>query len=249
MNVDVVLLPAYLSEQSLHGKSVIVIDALRATTTMASAFAAGVKVIRIFPDFETAMAAAKAAEKIGGPRPILCGEVNALPPPGADLGNSPLQWKPEHKGRDVFLATTNGTKAIFAVRSAGLILTGALVNRTAVARAAAAWTTAASGRDILILCSGTSGAISLEDTICAGAILDVLRREFEVGPVSDVGLIAYHTFLRTRDNLVEVLREGKGGRNNIAVGLDADIDFAARLDVYDLWGVVDPETLTISANR
>ena len=240
MNVEVVLLPAYLNGQSLHGKTVIVIDALRATSTITYGLAAGIREIRIFPDFESAKLAADKTT----PRPILCGEVHALPPPGADLGNSPRQWLPEHAGRDVFLATTNGTKAMIAVRTAGLILAGALVNRTVIARAAAR-----NGGDVLILCSGTDGKISLEDTLCAGAILEVLASEFSIFPSSDIGRVSVQAFLQAKDKLPSVLRDGQGGRNNIAVGLEGDIDFCARLDAFDLYGVVDPESLIIRAKR
>src|SRR5580698_7677707 len=154
MDVEVVQIPAHLDGRALSGKTVIVFDVLRATTTITSAFAAGVRSIRAFAD----LADAKAAAASHKPRPILCGEVNALPAPGVDLGNSPGQFTSAHAGREIFMATTNGTKAIQAARSASQMFVAALVNARAAAMAAAA-----THRPILLLGSGTNHEISMED--------------------------------------------------------------------------------------
>ena len=235
MDVEVVLIPAHLDGRSLSGKTVIVFDVLRATTTITSAFAAGIRSVRAFADLEEAKSAAAAAN----PRPILCGELNALPAPGVDLGNSPRQFTPAHAGRDIFMATTNGTKAITAARSASQMFVAALVNAEATAKAAAA-----TDRPILLLGSGTNGAISMEDTIGAGAVCEYLQT-FGYAAVNDVTKIARRLFLSTADNLPAVLRDSQGGHNNIKVGLEADIDFAAQLNVFDIVGVVDTKDLVI----
>lgn len=235
MEFEVVLMPAYLQNQSLAGKTVIVFDVLRATTTITAAFAAGIRSVRAFADFADATAAAAARS----PRPILCGEISALPAPGADLGNSPAQFTPAHAGRDVFMATTNGTKALSAARSASALFTGALVNATAVATAAAAI-----GRPIVLLGSGTNEHISMEDTIGAGAVCHILERQ-NYSAANDVARMARRLFLATRDDLPTVLRDCQGGRNIIKAGLEPDIDFAARLDVFNLVGKVDTKDLTI----
>jgi len=234
MDVEVVLIPAHLDGRSLSGKTMIVFDVLRATTTITSAFAAGIRSVRAFADLEEAKSAAAAAN----PRPILCGELNALPAPGVDLGNSPRQFTPAHAGRDIFMATTNGTKAITAARSASQMFVAALVNAKAAAKAAA------TGRPILLLGSGTNGAISMEDTIGAGAVCEYLQT-FGYAAVNDVTKIARRLFLSTADNLPAVLRDSQGGHNNIKVGLEADIDFAAQLNVFDIVGVVDTKDLVI----
>jgi 2-phosphosulfolactate phosphatase len=234
MDVEVVLIPAHLDGRSLSGKTVIVFDVLRATTTITSAFAAGIRSVRAFADLEEA----KSAVAVANPRPILCGELNALPAPGVDLGNSPRQFTPAHAGRDIFMATTNGTKAITAARSASQMFVAALVNAKAAAKAAA------TGRPILLLGSGTNGAISMEDTIGAGAVCEYLQ-PFGYAAVNDVTKIARRLFLSVADNLPAVLRDSQGGHNNIKVGLEADIDFAARLNVFDIVCVVDTKDLVI----
>jgi 2-phosphosulfolactate phosphatase len=237
MNIDVVLLPAQLAVGSLAARTVVVLDVLRATTSIAAALSVGVVSIRAFADLDQAKAAAEAQS----PRPILSGELHTLVAPGFDLGNSPRQFTAEYAGRSMFLATTNGTKALDAARSAGALFTGSLVNSTATARAAAD-----AGRDVLLLCSGTAGQVSMEDLIGAGAICDTLiRLGYETA--SDTARIARRLFLGVRDNLPAVLRETQGGRNIIAAGLEPDIDFAARLDSLPIVCAVDGRELLITA--
>jgi 2-phosphosulfolactate phosphatase len=236
MNIDVVLMPALLDPGSLNGKTVVVFDVLRATTTIAAAFAAGITWIRAFADLSSAREAAEKAF----PRPILCGEQNALPAPGVDLGNSPRQFRPEHAGREVYLATTNGTKAINAARSASVIFAAALVNASLAAKKAAE-----RGLDIVLLCSGTNSSIAMEDALGAGAVCAALATHHQGALATDPARMAHRLFLACREELPKVLRDCQGGRNITKVGLEPDIDFAARLDVIDIVGSVDPQDLTI----
>jgi len=235
MDVEVVLIPAHLNGQSLSGKTVIVFDVLRATTTITAAFVAGIASVRAFAD----LADAKSAAAIHNPRPILCGEVNALPAPGVDLGNSPGQFTVAHAGREIFMATTNGTKAIEAARSASQMFVAALVNAKAAAMAAAS-----TRRPILLLGSGTNHEIFMEDTIGAGAVCNLLQTLGYL-PVNDVTRMARRLFLGAANDLPTVLRDCQGGRNIIRAGLEPDIDFAARLDVFDIVGEVDLKDLVI----
>src|SRR5690349_4455195 len=108
MKVDLVPLPRTLTEQLVRDRVVVVFDVLRATTTIASALAAGAKEVRVF---DTIAALQDAAASYSGER-LLCGERQCLPPPGFDLGNSPGAFVPEKvHGKTLFLATTNGTRA------------------------------------------------------------------------------------------------------------------------------------------
>src|SRR5688500_12125052 len=108
MNVEVVLLPRDLPSD-LTGRSVVVFDVLRATTTMTAALSAGVSEIRVFEQLDDA---AREAKQFDGPR-VLCGERKCLPPPEFDLGNSPGRFTAEqHRGAVAFMCTTNGTRAL-----------------------------------------------------------------------------------------------------------------------------------------
>ena len=232
MNADVVLLPSYLAAQQLEGRSCVVFDVLRATTTIAAALAAGVREIRLFASLDDARAAANA---FGGAR-LLCGEERCLPPPGFDLGNSPGQFSAAHRDTTLFMCTTNGTRALLAARSAAVVYAGALVNASAVARRLRA-----DERDVILLCAGTNGAVAMEDVLGAGAVLDALHAE----PASDLARMALDLFRAGRERLGEMLRDAQGGRNVIEAGLPQDIDFAARLDVFDVVGVASGDPLVV----
>jgi len=226
-----------LEPHHLSGRTVVVFDVLRATTTMAAALAAGVTEIRVFASLQEA---SRAAAEADGSR-ILCGEEKCLPPAGFDLGNSPGAFRRElHGGRTAYMSTTNGTRAIVAARDAATVLTGALVNASAVARAAAA-----GGADVTLLCAGTGGAVAMEDVIGAGAVMASLARLTPVEPQSDAALIARDLYRARGRDLRAALAEAVGGRNVSDAGLAPDIDFAARVDALDVVGRVDGATLTV----
>lgn len=230
IRLDVVLLPRDLTPDHLHHRSVVVFDVLRATTSMAAALAAGVKEIRIFPDTAAARSAAVTTSGV-----LLCGEEHCLPPPGFDLGNSPVGFAAErHRDKTLFMSTTNGTRAILAARGAGAVWTGAVVNASAVARALAMV-----GRDVTLLCAGTGGQVAAEDLIGAGAVLHALESRHDLTLLSDTARVARRLFLAARTDLRGALAESQGGQNVIAAGLAPDIDFAARLDALDAVGAVE----------
>jgi 2-phosphosulfolactate phosphatase len=230
MKVDVVLHPRELKSEHLTGRAVAVFDVLRATTTLTTAIANGAKEVRAFDSIESARAA---AGQFDGAK-LLCGELHTLPPPGFDLGNSPGDYTPPRvKDRTIFFATTNGTRAISAVLSSPAppkcLFAAALVNASA-----AASTLFQTDADITLLCSGSDGNFSAEDFFGAGAVVDALGRLGEVVPGSDATLAALFAFLGARADLPAALRQTYGGHNNLRVGLGADIDFAARLDVLSV---------------
>jgi 2-phosphosulfolactate phosphatase len=241
MQVDVLLLPEDARDESFVGRAVVVFDVLRATTTMTAALAAGVKEIQIFGDIASVREAA--ARATGEPRPLLCGEVQALKPSGFDLGNSPGALDPTlHKGRTLLMSTTNGTRAIIAAREAKLLLIGALVNASAVARAVVA-----SGLDVTLLCAGTNGKAAIEDVIGTGAVIDAIGDGAELQ--SDMARMALRLFQSARDDLRGAIAEGAGGRNVVAAGLDEDIDFAARLDLFDVVGRVEGSRVSVYSHQ
>lgn len=225
MKVDVLLLPSYATPESFAGRSVVVFDVLRATTTMTAALAAGVQEIRVFPD--TAAVRQTAGEISLHPAPLLCGEEKCLAPAGFDLGNSPGAFSQEYAGRTLFMSTTNGTRAILAAQDAAQLFVGALVNASAVAAVLADM-----GLDVTLLCAGTNGRVAIEDVIGAGAVLSALNREIATVPGSDTARMAIRLFESSRNDLRSALAEGDGGRNVIAAGLGEDIDFAATVDRF-----------------
>jgi len=223
MKVDVLFLPRHADSESFAGRSVVVFDVLRATTTMTAALAAGVREIHVFPDTP---AVRKRASEVSGA--LLCGEERCLRPEGFDLGNSPAAFTSEYADRTVFMSTTNGTRAILAAQDAAQLFVGALVNASAVASVLAE-----AGLDVTLLCAGTNGRVAIEDVIGAGAVLAAFNRKAPTAtPASDATRIALHLFESSRGDLSRALADGDGGRNVIAAGLREDIAFAASVDRF-----------------
>lgn len=158
--------PAALAPAALPGATALVIDVLRASTSIITALANGCAAIVPVADPGEALRRAAAT-----PGALAAGERRGEPPEGFDLGNSPLEFTADRvEGRTVFFTTSNGTAALLAVRAAAEVAVAAFVN----ASAAAAWAVA-TGRRLVIACAGDVGRRSLEDEICAGLLVERIR--------------------------------------------------------------------------
>jgi 2-phosphosulfolactate phosphatase len=233
MNVEVVLLPRDLKPGQLKDRACVVFDVLRATTTMAAALAAGVESIHLFDNLDAARAAASSHR---GAK-LLCGEAQCIAPAGFDLGNSPGQFHPAHRGATMFMCTTNGTRALLAAREAAVLLTGAIVNASAVAGVLRV-----TGRDVTLLCAGTNGEVAMEDVTGAGAVIAALQPD----GMNNIARTAKSAFEAGRNHLAGVLSETIGGINVRAAGLAEDIAFAARLDAVPVVGVAAGDPLVVT---
>ncbi len=202
----------------------IVVDLLRASTTIATALAAGAAWVRPVMEVQEARAARTEEVLIGGER-------GGIAPAGFDLGNSPREYTPERvHGRGIVFTTSNGTRAIGVADVAGVVLVGALVNLTATAEHAAR-AVGDAGR-VHVVCAGTGGGVTEEDVLCAGALVEALA-DFGVDHEGDDARDAlrhWATASGSGDDLRRALRASRGGRNLIAVGLESDIDDVARID-------------------
>lgn len=179
----------------------VVLDVLRATTSMAYAAAAGVSVIRPVNTVEAARAYQEAH-----PGWWLAGERENLRPAGFDRGNSALDWsEPVPPGTQVVWTTTNGTEALSRVRDAGHVLTGAFVNVRAVAGRLGQL---ASPRAVLVA-AGTRGNFSLEDWVAAGAVAEELGASCNWTDATRAAVLAFRA---AQHSLYERLREGTHAR-------------------------------------
>ncbi len=158
------LLPALTSADELAGGVVVMIDVLRASTTITTALAAGA--VEVFPLGEVEQSQQKAAalrQTLDRP-PVLGGERGGLPIDGFDLGNSPSEYTAQSVGaRTVIFTTTNGTQALLICGAAKRVLIGSFVNFSAVLRQLTG------ELPIHLLCAGTRGRITREDVLFAGA--------------------------------------------------------------------------------
>ncbi len=228
-DVDVYLLPELVEPAALAGKTVVVIDVLRATTTIVHALAAGAREVVPCLEVEEARQSAAASGKAA----ILGGERGGVAIAGFDLGNSPAEYTRDRVGgKTVVFTTTNGTRAMQRCKQASRVLLGAFVNFSAVCRELAA------ADQMALVCAGTDGHVTREDTLLAGAIVDDLARSKKV-QLNDQALLAADAWqtavrLMTDRPLGMMLRESRGGRNLIDTGQENDIDLAAQMDRFDV---------------
>lgn len=225
------LLPALFEPAELAGGTAVVIDVLRATSTIVYALAAGAD--RVIPCGEVDEAR-QIATRLKPGSALLGGERGGLRINGFDLGNSPTDYTPEVvAGKTLVFTTTNGTRALLRAREARRVVAAAFANLNAVVR----WLVAETG-PIHILCAGTDGKVTLEDVLCAGFIVQGVQRAVaDVDLMDDAARLALNLSEsqgRHYDPFLSVLRESFGGRNLIEHGLEADIIVAARWDVADL---------------
>jgi 2-phosphosulfolactate phosphatase len=226
VRVDVAFTPAELPRGDAGGRAVVVMDVLRATSTIVQALVSGAR--RVVP-VATVEEAVRKAEELGRGDVRLCGERDVLPIRGFDLGNSPAEFTPERvAGYTLVMSTTNGTQALLAANGAGLCLVGALLNAGAVARRLAA-----EGRDTVLLGAGREGRFAYEDAYCAGIVLRALRAERTGVRCDDAGRAALRLAGRGRTARAALERTAAARRIR-EQGLAEDVAFCAQIDVYDV---------------
>ena len=242
MLIDVAFLPQLVSPEATVGGVCVVIDVLRATTTLTTLLACGATEIAVAAD-----AAAARAAKRANPAAILLGEIGGLRPPDFDLGNSPRDITPQIvAGRQAICHTSNGTAAIRAVAAAPMVLLGCLRNATAVARAATAASAQRSQGDqlITIVCSGGGGgqAFALDDTLAAGQIVAAILAAAHATSLPIVltdAALAAHSLRQSaigpaqepaHDHWAGVLSRTTAGQHLTQIGLGEDIPFCAQVD-------------------
>jgi 2-phosphosulfolactate phosphatase len=170
---------AIVSTESSPNDVYIVIDVIRATTSMAVMFDQGAARVLVAGTIEEAR---EAAQKIPGV--LLCGERNVQPVPGFDYGNSPVQFSQvDLTGRELIMTTTNGTRAFYACPLDSTCLAGSFYNAEAVALKALTMAKAQAG-NISLVCSGELDYFALDDAVCAGYLaLELQRLQGQVIPL------------------------------------------------------------------
>jgi 2-phosphosulfolactate phosphatase len=218
-----------LSAQDARGTVCVVIDVLRASTTIVAALANGCP--SVIP-VETPEQAREIARKRGC---LLGGERNGLKVEGFDFGNSPLEYVSEKiDGRSIAFTTTNGTRAIRACAASDALFVASFLNGKEVVRLLEK-----QKKDILIVCAGTRGKPSIEDTVCGGMLLEALHVRGGVEADEAVSLWKAH-----RENLAAMMKNvSEHGRSLMELGFERDIDFATRVDEYGLIAVREGDSI------
>ncbi|MGB6129532.1 MAG: 2-phosphosulfolactate phosphatase [Psychrilyobacter sp.] len=162
MNIDVIFSANEVTKEKVVGKIVVVIDVLRATSVMLTAMKNGAKEIRPFKEIDQLTSYTKDLKGI-----LKCGERNGTKIDGFDLGNSPLEYQPEVVcGKIICMTTSNGTNALVNSSYGKKILIGSYLNLDILCKKIDEI-----NEDLVIVCAGTNGEFSLDDSLCAGEII------------------------------------------------------------------------------
>jgi 2-phosphosulfolactate phosphatase len=230
-SITVHLLAEPVHPNELAGADVVLIDVLRASTTLTAAIAAGA--LQVMPCLEIAEARQLARQCSSRGPLLLGGERGGLPIAGFDLGNSPAEYVAERvAGRTLIFTTTNGTRAMMRCMGAGRVLIGCFANLSAVAAKL-------DGTNrIHLVCAGTDGEVSWEDSLLAGAMVE--RLGGGTCQLNDAALLVMQSwqqvggFNLSAAELAAVLQRGRGGQNLLAIQRLADIEWAAQIDGLDV---------------
>ena len=204
-----------LRTEELRDSACAVIDVIRATSTIVAALANGARGVRPVASVEDAFAL-----KEQNPKALLAGERGGQALAGFDLGNSPEDFTSERvKGHPIIHTTTNGTRALAACAGARTVIATSLLNLEAVA---------ARLREIgppwIVVCAGCNGEFGVDDAIVAGALADALEQDHYFVPL-------YHS---VRRELTEALLGSEAGRELRKIGLEKDIPFCTKLNLYSI---------------
>ena len=214
MRVHVAFTPA----EEVSAPLGIVVDVLRATSTIVQARAHGYQRVLCCQEIEEARAIA--AEHPGAK---LAGERRTLRIEGFDFGNSPAEIRSAPPAETLVLTTTNGTKLLLAAAArCETVLVGSLLNLSAVARAA-------HGADeVVVMCAGVLGELTIDDAYCAGRIAEAIGGEHHDSAAAAIRLA------QSFDSSFDGLSASQSARNLHGSGLQADIDDCARESVLDV---------------
>ncbi len=229
MKLDVVFTPSGITPSEVQGRTVFVIDILRATTAMCAALYHGAKAMIPVASTEEAL---RLAQTIGSADVLLAGEKNCVRIPGFQLGNSPLEMTESVVRNKIIIATTtNGTKALLACLGAGTVYPACAANLTLAGERARE--ALERDRDLLVVCAGRDGSFSLDDAYCAGRlVVAALGDRKPRRGLNDAALATLDLVRRYGERWERPLSYSRAGRELIKLGFREDVLDAGRLDAY-----------------
>lgn len=233
MRLDVLATPGEPIGEELSDTAVVVVDAIRATTSLLAGLEAGAARALTVGSIEEAL---QLRSSIGPDTVVLCGERGGRAIEGFDLGNSPLEFRPEAvSDRVLVCTTTNGTMTFEKCRRAGELLLGCFRNRRAVAERVTSLAGCGNGRvgydRVSIVCAGKEGRLSLDDVLCAGLIAQAVQQAAPTVEISDGTRAALALAQQLGSPSAELLGSTAAGEALVEIGLEADLDYCAQLDV------------------
>lgn len=204
----------------------LVIDVIRATSTMTEALANGA--VAIYPVLSTEEAI-RLGTSMGRETTLICGERKGLPIDGFDLGNSPREFTREKvEGRRLVMTTSNGTRAFLAAQEASPVVAASFVNLSAAAAAVS------DAEHVVILCAGKEDQFSLDDSLCAGYLVGKLTEMTDGDCSLNDSAMAAASLAAAHEPTAELLASVAAGRALLGINLSDDLPVCAEVDRHDL---------------
>ena len=239
MNIKLFLTPEDFKPSDLKGKAAVVIDVLRASSSIVTAFQNQCHQIIPVAEVETARKLAASQSK---DTTLLCGEREGRKIAGFHLGNSPNEYTLQRvKNKTIIFTSTNGSRLLTKTKQAEATIVAGFLNITAVV----SYLTRLD-LDVAILCAGSYGQFSLEDTVCGGLIGAQLFKQFDKKLVfEDLMLAAMLLSQKFENDTIKMLRLAKHGRYLISIGFQNDLVTCAQLDSIDIVPVFQNGLITL----
>ncbi len=223
MKVNVLTTILSADELYFTDKTTVVIDVLRATTTIVTALKNGAREVLPVATVEFAM---KVSGGSFSGQTLLCGERNTRKIEGFALGNSPLEFTEDKvSGKTVILYTTNGTRAIVKAKFSSDLYVCSFSNVTALARHLYGL-----NKDIEIFCAGRNNNFSLEDTICAGKLISELEKVKDNVLLTDSARASVSLSKSLGKSILKMLKESEHGKILLENGFEEDLMFCSKLN-------------------
>ena len=230
-SVDVCLTHQQLENYQHHDKNVVVIDVLRATSTINTILFSGAKSVKPVESLEECMK----LKEVGF---IVMAERMGKKVEGFDYGNSPSKIEKNlFADRDVGIATSNGTKAIVKTKGSKITLISSFLNFSKVIEYLNT-----NSRDTLLVCSGWKGSTNLEDTMCAGAIVAGLENyDYE----SDTVVIAKKLYEQSKDDILSSMKKSSHAKRLSGYDNMKDIEFCSEIDKQEILPYLDGDQIVL----
>jgi 2-phosphosulfolactate phosphatase len=224
MRMDCLLTPALTDEQALRERTVVVIDVLRASTSIITALGNGAK--EVIP-VATVESAVKISGNLAAGATLLGGERNGRIIEGFHLGNSPAEYTADRvRGKSIVFSTTNGSQALVKSRYAQELIVCGFVNIGAVRDQLGD-----RDRDIAVVCAGRNGDFSMEDTVCCGMLVQLmLEIHGDDLPLGDAARAAQVLYRAHGKNILRMLKATEHGRYLEEIGFGGDLRLCADVD-------------------
>ena len=223
MNLNVIFSPVQSDELFFTGKTTVVIDVLRASSTIITALENGAKEVIPVGTIEFAV---KVSGGMFGGQTLLGGERNTKKIEGFALGNSPAEYSKEIvSGKTIIFYSTNGSRAIVKAKYSDNLFICSFFNIEALANHLLSL-----NEDVLVLCSGNNNFFSLEDSVCAGRLIQEIKNKDSKVNLTDSSNAALAMFKTFGKDIKKMLRETEHGRLLINNGYESDLEFCAKLN-------------------